>query len=309
MTDLQSHSTSARTADDHTACPACNSPVAPDQRYCLNCGARQAEPRVDFVQLLAGNGGGRQADSGGAGSSQPPPRDWTPVLALGGLAALALVLVVGVLIGRGGGNTAKQAAAPQIITVGGGAGAGTSAGTSATSASLTKISDDWPAGTDGWTVQLQTLRKAGATAASVTAAKSAASSKGAPKVGVLDAANYKSLGSGYIIYSGVDKTRKDAEAALGKLKKSFPDAKVIHVVPGGGAAGAGASGGVGSPVSAAQQQQGAATIQKFQQACGSGNAAQCSKATKTTTPIATPGAPPPADNKPAGGGSAAQTIN
>jgi hypothetical protein len=225
------------------------------------------------------------------------------------LAALALVLVVGVLIGRGSDNTAKQAAAPQVITVAGGTGGGSGTGTNS-KASSTSITEDWPAGQSGWTVELQTLPKSGATADSVNAAKSAATGKGATGVGVLDASNYTSIGSDYIIYSGNYKAQKDAVTALGKLKKLFPSAKVIHVVPSGGASGAGAggSGGVGAPVSASQGAAGAAAIQKIQQACNGGSTAACSKATKTTTPIATPGKAPPTDNKPAGGGSPGTNI-
>lgn len=32
-----------------TPCPTCGAPQAPDQRYCLSCGARVAAPRLDFV--------------------------------------------------------------------------------------------------------------------------------------------------------------------------------------------------------------------------------------------------------------------
>jgi hypothetical protein len=151
-------------------------------------------------------------------------------------------------------------------------------------------------------VRLQTVPKSGATAASVGAAKSAASSKGAPKVGVLDASNYNSLGGDYIIYSGVYDTQAQASAALSKLKKPFPGAKVIHVVPNGGQGGGVVS---GTPPSAAQQAAGAATIQSLNNCSG----AACSKAArKITQPIATPGTAPPKDNKPAGGGSQAQTF-
>ena len=165
-----------------------------------------------------------------------------------------------------------------------------------------KISDEWPSGKSGWTVALQSLGKSGATPGSVTAAKSAAAGKGAKHVGVLDASNYTSLGSGYVIYSGVYGSRAQATAALAKLKKSFPSAKVVHVVqPGGGGGGGGGAGASsGAPPSAAQQQAGAATIQSLTNCSGSA----CSKAArKITQPIATPGAAPPKDKKAAGGGS------
>jgi hypothetical protein len=303
MTEVHTQSTSELNMTGHTPCPVCNAPLAPDQRYCLSCGTRHGEPRVDFAELLGGSGGGHKQTPGGAGA-EPPPRDWTPVLALGGLAGLALVLVVGVLIGRGSQNAPKVASGPQVITVqGGGSGTGTGA-PSGTNASATSITEDWPSGQSGYTVQLQSVTKAGATSDSVNAAKSAATGKGAPSVGVLDAANYKSLGSDYVIYSGVYTSQAKAQAELAKVKKSFPTAKVIHVVPSGGSASAAAN--TGSPVSAAQQAAGANTINQLSNCTG----AACSKAArKITQPIATPGTPPPADNKPAGGGGAAQNIN
>jgi hypothetical protein len=235
-------------------------------------------------------------------------RDWTPVITVGGLAALALVLVIGVLIGRSGqGAPSKAAAAPQVVTV---QGAGPAVGTAASAtpgsskaASVGSISDQWPSGKSAWTVELQALSKQGATLASVDAAKSSAKSKGATGVGVLNASSYKSLGSGYLIYSGVYTTQAKANSALGKLKKSFQSAKVVHVVPsgasGGGGGAAGGAGG-GQPVSAAQQAAGAAAIQTLNNCTG----AACSKAArKITKPIATPGTAPPKDNKAPGGGS------
>ena len=33
-------------------CPSCGAALADDQRYCLNCGQRQGEPRLDFRRHL-----------------------------------------------------------------------------------------------------------------------------------------------------------------------------------------------------------------------------------------------------------------
>jgi hypothetical protein len=280
-------------------CPSCHALVADDQSYCLSCGARQPKARMPVEQPgSAPQKAARRSDGG-----ELPPRDWTPVLALGGLAVLALVLVIGVLIGKSGqSNSSKLAASPQVITVAGGGGTGTTAAV-ADSGKSASISEDWPSGKSAWTVQLQTVKKAGASAQSVDSAKSAATGKGATGVGVLDAANYKALGSDYIIYSGVYDSQAKANAALGKLKKAYPSAKVIHVEPIGGGTNAAANS--GPPPSAAQQAAGAAAIQQLNNCTG----AACSKAArKITQPIATPGAAPPADNKPAGGGSGAQTF-
>jgi hypothetical protein len=261
---------------------------------------------VPFAGLLprAGQAGTAGGPPAARAEGEPPPRDWTPVLALGGLATLALVLVVGVLIGRGSNNSSKVAGTPQVITVAGGAAAAPATGSPAANASAASITEDWPAGQTAYTIQLQAIPKAGATPDSVTAAKTAATGKGATGVGVLDASNYKARGSDYVIYSGSYPSQAKANAALAKLKKSFPAAKVIHVVPSGGAAASAA--GTGAPVTAAQAAQGAAAINALTNCSG----AACSKAAaKVTKPVATSGAPAPKDNsKPAGGGSSAQTI-
>jgi hypothetical protein len=218
------------------------------------------------------------------------------------LALLALVLVIGVLIGRSSTSPSpKTAAAPQVITVQGGAPAATGTTPSAATPAAS-ITEDWPSGQSGYTIELQTVPKAGATTDSVGAAKTAATGKGATAVGVLDAANYSGLGSDYVIYSGNYPSQAKADAALAKLKKAFPTAKVIHVTSSSGAASA--AGGGAAPT-AAQQQQGQSAINQLNNCTG----AACSKAAaKNSKPIATSGPPAQKDSKPAGGGGAAQTI-
>jgi hypothetical protein len=180
----------------------------------------------------------------GAGSPGGRQRD-TTVTVIAGVGVLLLAMGVGVLIGRSGGSSQHAAAPPQVITVaptGGGAGA---AGTAAGGGAGT-VSDEWPAGTNGYTVQLQTLPVSGTSASAVTAAKSSASAKGAKSVGVLKSDDFKSLAAGhYVIYSGVYHTKAEATKALGALKKSFPGASVI-AVSSGGASSAPAASGAGS---------------------------------------------------------------
>jgi hypothetical protein len=178
----------------------------------------------------------------GAGSQGGRQRDST-VTVIAGVGVLLLAMGVGVLIGRSGGSSQHAATSPQVITVaptGGGAGtAGTGAGAGAGT-----VSDEWPAGTNGYTVQLQTLPVSGATSAAVTAAKSAASAKGAKSVGVLKSDDFKSLTAGhYVIYSGVYHTRAQASKALAALKRSFPGASVIAVSSRGASSAAEATGG------------------------------------------------------------------
>ena len=42
-------------------CRACGAPLAADQRYCLNCGQRRGEPRVEYREHLPARGGRRAA--------------------------------------------------------------------------------------------------------------------------------------------------------------------------------------------------------------------------------------------------------
>lgn len=211
--------------------------MAADQRYCLECGEPRV-PRSSF--LLAGPPPAAPAQPPASPPSTPPGGSGTPsagapasrnntLTVIAGVGVLLLAMGVGVLIGRSGDS--KQSAAPaQVISV-----ASTPAGGSgAASTAEASFTGDWPAGTKGYTVQLQTL-PASSSASSVESAKSAASAKGAQSVGALKAEEFSSLtSSGYVIYSGVYHSRGDAEKALGGLKKSFPGAKVIEVSNGGG---------------------------------------------------------------------------
>lgn len=106
-------------------CQGCGSPLAADQRYCLNCGKRRGGPRVDYGQIM----GGAKADNSGNGrqepASTPAPtaadekpgheRDYAPLAAVGGIAVLGLMLLVGVLIGKG--NTSASSAPAPIVKV------------------------------------------------------------------------------------------------------------------------------------------------------------------------------------------------
>lgn len=110
-------------------CPSCGAALADDQRYCLNCGQRQGEPRVAFRQRLEAKDAATQtpapaaavaAAPGGTAPEPPqkPQRDYAPLAAAGGIAVLGIMLLIGVLIGRGTGGSSDSAAAPQVVTVG-----------------------------------------------------------------------------------------------------------------------------------------------------------------------------------------------
>ena len=109
-------------------CTGCGAPLAADQRYCLNCGQRRAGPRVDYRSYLAPASAETRpvppAAAQAAASTPEPPalearreRDFAPLAAVGGIAVLGLMLLIGVLIGRGG--EGASAPPPQVITVGG----------------------------------------------------------------------------------------------------------------------------------------------------------------------------------------------
>jgi hypothetical protein len=113
------------------SCPNCGARMAADQRYCLNCGHRRGEPRLPFMDAVVFM---ESMGSPGAGASTPPPpppgeqkaapRMNANAALIAGVATLVLAIGVGFLIGRSGHENSQQAAAPQVIKVEGGSGAG-----------------------------------------------------------------------------------------------------------------------------------------------------------------------------------------
>jgi hypothetical protein len=105
-------------------CPNCDTRMAPDQRYCINCGERRA------------GGGLRDAlpkTTVAAAATPPRRRGFTASSStnlIAGVATLLIALGVGVLIGRTDHSAAKSAA-PQVVTV------QSSGGTAATSGAAT----------------------------------------------------------------------------------------------------------------------------------------------------------------------------
>jgi hypothetical protein len=134
------------------ACSQCAAPLAPDQRYCLHCGA----PRAHVSGSISGGRPGGpppQAAAPSSSSQAPPPgvpggppatppgvplapaqpgaRNNTLAL-LAGIGVLLLAMGVGVLIGRADAGSVKAPPA-QVISLGGaGAGAATTATTATT---------------------------------------------------------------------------------------------------------------------------------------------------------------------------------
>jgi hypothetical protein len=105
-------------------CAGCGAPLAGDQRYCLECGARRAQARVAFRDILAPRGAPPPTPPPGLPASAPdgpPARSGLAFLA--GLLCLLAALGVGVLIGNAGNDSTAATPGPQVITVGGAAAA------------------------------------------------------------------------------------------------------------------------------------------------------------------------------------------
>ena len=137
------------------------------------------------------------------------------------------MLLIGVLIGRGDSNdqttparSSRSGRAGTTSTLSTGTESGGGGQTTPSS-----VTSEWPSGTNGFTIQVSSIGKSSATPESVDAAKQTAIDDGASDAAVLDSDLYSSLPPGnYIIYSGVYNNRKDAEAALGDLGDSVPNA-------------------------------------------------------------------------------------
>jgi hypothetical protein len=273
------------------SCTRCGTPLAQDQRYCLNCGRRLTGARPPWEDQALPSAERRPPAIAIAG------RTISPLALGGGLAIFVVALLLGLAIGGGGDGAKTVAAGPRVITVSvPSAGAATAAPASFTS--------DWPDGKKGFTVQLQTLPKHGTQPGQVDQAKSAAQAKGAARVGALDSDQFSSLGSGnYVIYTGVFNTRKQAIKALAKLKGKFAGAKVIKVSAGGGLAANGDAGALSGKKKSATV--GKKQLQQLKKLSPSQYQKKSSKLPDQTK---LPGKAPKKDKKKPGGGSGGQVI-
>jgi hypothetical protein len=222
----------------YESCDHCSAAVDTMQRYCVVCGTRRKhvyDPAARFLSEATS-----RTRSTSLGRSAPVRKRRSFSLASAAvLVAIPLAVAVGVLVGQAGnGSDSKLLAAlkaqqPTVVNVGGGAGSGASQVASAAStAATTALSSNFTL-QRGFAVQLQTISGTGATQASVTATEQKARAKGASAVGLITQADFNITPSppagDDVIYSGQYKAKSAADAALAKLKRSFPAAKVIAV--------------------------------------------------------------------------------
>jgi len=283
-------------------CRSCGAELAPDQRYCVNCGARRTDPRVDYQNLLAGTNG---ADlEGAAGAAAAPvagsaagaaatgvPAETRAISPLGAAVAVGLLLIavlLGAVIGKGNGAGDQ---APVLV------GSAQQAGGANVSAQLT---DEW-GGEDGWTIQISATPKEGADSAQLTQVKTDAQAKGASETGIIDSDAYASLEPGqWVVFAGRYTSKAEATKALAPLKGDFPDAKVIEVSADSGA-GADAGGDSGSSDSKA-------TNPALGGLENTSPEDYSKKSKKLPDTVGTGGEAPPTDKKAPGGGSGGTTI-
>src|SRR5262245_52140060 len=117
-------------------CKGCGSPLASDQRYCLNCGKRRGESPIAYADYLGAGGANGVAPPGQLPATAPVPAPANPWAAALGIALLGGLVLVGVLIGRGGDEGTVTAAAPVA------AAEGTAADTSET-VSAGAVKSEW----------------------------------------------------------------------------------------------------------------------------------------------------------------------
>jgi septal ring-binding cell division protein DamX len=228
-------------------CPRCGSALAPDQEWCLACGAAADTEVVEA-------------------------RGWrVPLYLGGGLAALAVIGVILAIVALASRNdevnptpTPVASAAPPgatpapstvplptqtalpsttaspdpNATVSPDPNATASPDPSATaSPAPTATTDpntdsgsgstfpDW-SGTDGWTVIIESST----TQSGAEKVATDAESKGLSGVGILDSSEHSSLNGGYhVVFVSEYTTKADAEAALDDAKSKYPDAYVRKI--------------------------------------------------------------------------------
>jgi hypothetical protein len=122
-------------ASGEMVCSNCGAQMAPDQRYCVECGERRGPPRFTFATPA-----GEMADAPGRKRSHWAAWSNGATLIVG-VATLLLALGVGVLIGHAGNGNQK----PPSVTVNAAGGAASGSGTSGTAGSSAAGNSSTPA--------------------------------------------------------------------------------------------------------------------------------------------------------------------
>jgi hypothetical protein len=194
-------------------CPRCGNELAPDQEWCLSCGAD-------------------------VGTTIAPPPSWRGpialVIALLAIAAVAIVLALVELAGDAE-QVSQQPAAQTPAATTTPAPAATATPESVTippatadeGAGGTPEIADWPEGKDAWTVVLES-------AATQTAAESRANelaAQGVP-VGILNSDGYSSIEPGrFVVFSGQYDSKRAADQALQDVSGQVTGGYVRHIIP------------------------------------------------------------------------------
>ncbi|HTU15452.1 MAG TPA: hypothetical protein VMF31_09655 [Solirubrobacterales bacterium] len=293
-------------------CTGCGNPLALDQRYCLNCGKRRGGARIEFEKYLDREPPNSPPKLPPATAVPPadnrPEREVTPLMAAVGLTGLAVILILGVLIGRTGQGSSTPAAAPVVAATGQPVAAGPT--TTTTSSTTVSFEADWPAGKEGFTIELATLPKDTSDGTAVETAKTDIVAKGATDVGALDSDEYASLPPGnYVLYSGVYESKAEAEKALEPLKASFPDAQVVEVSTGSGGDTGDAGGGFTEQAAKGNGEDVVEASEDDLKALENATGDEYQEFQKKLPPtIETPGKAPPKDDKAPGGGSGGEVV-
>jgi septal ring-binding cell division protein DamX len=239
------------------ACPRCGAGLAPDQEWCLNCGAdvgaRVADtPRwrvpvvivgvllvaalaavaLALVELADDDQQVAQAPPAQTPPPTPtptppaPPTGEQPAPGEAGATPGATVPEASddaTAQGQSGDATVTPTPSPESegtspgATTTPGHGGATGGGTIA----------EWPSGKTAWTVVLES-----ATSKSAADAKATELSSDGTSVGVLHSDDFSSLNSGYwVVFSGQYDSKSAAQDALQSLKAKVSQAYVRHVVP------------------------------------------------------------------------------
>jgi hypothetical protein len=204
-------------------CSQCGAPLDDRQRFCVECGASRRHPSDPVTRHFTAIT--RQANPEPAVVVPPPGRGSDTRTAALVLALLPVAAALGVLAGRHNSGSDKDLIAALKAAP---AAAGATAPTA--NAGAATVTSDFSLGS-GYVVALQRLSSS-SSAADVAKAKSAARSKGAKSVGVIDPQDFRlkpSSGKDFVIYSGQFKARAAAERALKKLRKAFPKASIVTV--------------------------------------------------------------------------------